>query len=236
MPARPRWHEDPSPGAWLQEELTRWPSEDGTVRVHSLVSSRYEAYARILHPFYSHGPNIERIRWHDVARDNGKVIHPEVEWHKLVGLADPRGHLEEMLEPHDGRLDEVECAALAQLLGRFTSTPDRCWFAVWYGYGDWDIRVPQFDARLLELPYRSYLIYEGPVAAATSFRTSMTFHSANIWWPEDRAWCVATEIDLYATYVGGSAECIEAILASDAFESVPSRPDARVDWQADTIN
>ena len=29
-------------------------------------------------------------------------------------------------------------------------------------------------------------------------------HSPSIWWPEDRAWCVATDIDLFDTYVGGS--------------------------------
>ena len=38
-------------------------------------------------------------------------------------------------------------------------------------------------------------------------------HSPNIWWPEDHAWCVATDIDLFDTYVGGSRECIKAILS-----------------------
>ena len=42
------------------------------------------------------------------------------------------------------------------------------------------------------------------------------FHqSANLWWPEDRAWCVGTEIDLMTTYVGGTREAVTAILESE---------------------
>jgi len=50
--------------------------------------------------------------------------------------------------------------------------------------------------------------------------------SPNIWWPEDRAWCVATDIDLYDTYVGGSQECIEAVLGNLELEALPTTLDA----------
>ena len=60
--------------------------------------------------------------------------------------------------------------------------------------------------------------------------------SPNIWWPEDRAWCVATDIDLYDTYVGGSKECIEAILSNPDLEALPATLDARLDLGGDTIN
>ena len=52
-----------------------------------------------------------------------------------------------------------------------------------------------------------------------------TFHqSANLWWPEDRAWCVGTEIDLMTTYVGGTREAVTAILESglEAHQVKPS--------------
>ena len=61
-------------------------------------------------------------------------------------------------------------------------------------------------------------------------------YSPNIWWPEDRAWCVATDIDLFDTYVGGSRECIEAVLGNPDLEALPTTHDARVDIGADTIN
>ena len=50
-------------------------------------------------------------------------------------------------------------------------------------------------------------------------------HSPNLWWPDDRAWCVATEIDLAWTYVGGSAALIDDVLASAALEAQPVSPD-----------
>ena len=58
----------------------------------------------------------------------------------------------------------------------------------------------------------------------------------NIWWPEDRAWYVATDIDLYDTYVGGSEECIEAILSHLELEALPATLDARLGIGADIIN
>ena len=34
----------------------------------------------------------------------------------------------------------------------------------------------------------------------------------NLWWPDDRAWCVASEIDLDYTLVGGPDElCVELV-------------------------
>ena len=35
----------------------------------------------------------------------------------------------------------------------------------------------------------------------------------NLWWPEDRLWCVASEIDLAWTYVGGPTGLIENVIA-----------------------
>lgn len=43
----------------------------------------------------------------------------------------------------------------------------------------------------------------------------------------DHAWCVATEIDLDSTYVGGSEACIEELLANSELEV------ARLDVAAD---
>ena len=56
----------------------------------------------------------------------------------------------------------------------------------------------------------------------------------------DRAWCVASEIDLPWTYVGGPCGLIDAILADDRIEALPAAPDDRVsrveDWAAAWID
>jgi len=46
--------------------------------------------------------------------------------------------------------------------------------------------------------------------------------------PADRAWCVATEIDFAWTYVGGSRELIDAILADARLEAVETS--AAAEW------
>jgi hypothetical protein len=44
--------------------------------------------------------------------------------------------------------------------------------------------------------------------------------SPNLFWPDDHAWCVATEIDLDSTYVGGSTRLIADLLANDRLEAL----------------
>ncbi|MFL6141792.1 MAG: hypothetical protein ACJ72N_07985 [Labedaea sp.] len=58
----------------------------------------------------------------------------------------------------------------------------------------------------------------------------------NLWWPDDRAWCVATEIDLTSTYVGGGIEAIGAILADPRLEALPAHADHPITWDSDVIN
>jgi hypothetical protein len=47
----------------------------------------------------------------------------------------------------------------------------------------------------------------------------------NLWWPVDHTWCVASEIDFPWTYVGGSSELIERLLADERLETVSASPD-----------
>jgi hypothetical protein len=68
---------------------------------------------------------------------------------------------------------------------------------------------------------RDYLLFVGPLSAA-AFEFDISYQSPNIpniWWPDDRAWCVATEIDFSWTYVGASRECIDRILSSGQLDS-----------------
>lgn len=58
----------------------------------------------------------------------------------------------------------------------------------------------------------------------------------NLWWPDDRAWCVSTDIDMMTTYLGGSNEAISAILATPELEALPADADHPITWDSDTIN
>jgi hypothetical protein len=60
--------------------------------------------------------------------------------------------------------------------------------------------------------------------------------SCNLWWPDDHAWCVATEIDLDSTYVGASEACIEELLANSELEVARLDLGAGVTADSDTLN
>ena len=44
--------------------------------------------------------------------------------------------------------------------------------------------------------------------------------SPNLWWPEDRSWFVATEIDVAWTYIGGTEATVQAILDAEGLEAL----------------
>lgn len=42
--------------------------------------------------------------------------------------------------------------------------------------------------------------------------------SANLWWPDDRAWCVATEIDFNSTFVAGPRQMVKELISTQDLE------------------
>ena len=88
----------------------------------------------------------------------------------------------------------------------------------------------------VQLPKRSYLLLEGPLDAAGELAMSIFPQSPNLFWPDDRAWCVATEIDLDSTYLGGSSALVRDVLADDRLEAFPASVDDPVWANSDDIN
>lgn len=98
--------------------------------------------------------------------------------------------------------------------------------------------IPKF-----QIPGREYYLLSGPLdGIGETFHEpnplwdSNPWQSANLWWPEDRSWFVATEIDLMSTFVGGSRVCIDALLVADGLEALEVDVDQPVSRQAETIN
>jgi hypothetical protein len=168
--------------------------------------------------------------------------------------------------PMTGDLDPGSLQALCATLQAHSRDGVRCWFAVWDGWGELaggratvllysaadDPRPPaprpprphwQLDlhAATFELPGRAYHLFTGPLEDARRlgwWPTADWFvpRSPNLFWPEDRRWCVACEIDFDSTLVAGPVSLIHGILHHDDLEAWPIDPHDSLTCNGDTIN
>jgi hypothetical protein len=191
--------DDLSAAAWLVPALRPWGAPGEPVRVASFVPGSYEAFAAIHHD-----------------------------------------------DRHDGSLPASQLAALGTLLAAHTAMPGECVFCFWIGCGTWGGTVGYSDGPtpeetkaalriaveraerkeldpipLLRLPHREHYVFTGMLSRTRRpFLLGGTFEqSPTIWWPADRAWLVATEVDGYVTYVGGTRMCVDAILAAPTLKA-----------------
>ena len=235
--AETRWSAAVEAADWIAAALA--PSEQGMVA--SVIPRGFPAYARVLHPARaSLGRGTRPVRWAEIAQWSGVPLRPDSQFHSIAlppqrpaGPPPWNGQ-----GPERGSLDPADAETLIELLRRHTSTPDHCLFCMWDGWG-WDtamyvalpgeppIPLPdpvppevRYGPRV-RLPGRDYLLYTGPVDAALAFAGSPG-QTPNLWWPADRAWCVASDIDLCWSYAGGLAGLIEELIADPRLEALPA--------------
>ena len=249
--------DDLTPAWWIAERMHPFAQDAGAI-----IPPGFEAYARICHPATRQVGQVEvPVTWREIADANLRVHHSEMQFGALVALV---GTPTVARQPQPGLFDSwpkigslpLDLArVLIGLLAGHTSTPERCWFAAWEGWGD-PVFATSAGSRdppdpppgtvierprqrpTFNLPGRGYYLAKGPLAAAldTVYGVVWSYQSASIWWPDDRAWCVATEVDFDWTYVGGSVECIRAVLADARLEALPARLSDGVTYASDPIN
>jgi hypothetical protein len=201
------WSNDVGAADWIVERLLPFGSE----AVGGFLPDVFGAYARVLHPWGA-GQDLRKIRWSDLALEAGVVLGPPTQREELESCAARHG----AQPPRTGTLEPDELEALVDVLARFTATTQSCRFGVWEGYAGTVPAGPR-----VEIPGRSLALYAGPMQAAGALLEFPTRQTPNLWWPDDRAWCVASEIDFCSTYVGGSPELIERVLGDERLEAIP---------------
>jgi hypothetical protein len=225
--------DDLSAAAWIAPRLGAFGSGVGGV-----IPAGFEAYARILHPADSAD---EPARWSAVAAACGKVAHALMQFHTLVGAGPNEYDVDSAAwtgsVPDQGDLEPESLRALLDVLARHTDSIQHCWFAVWEGWG-W---LNTSHYLRVEHPQRKYVLFGGPLGAALEigdWPTPDWFlpHSPNIFWPDDVSWCVATEIDLFCTYVGGPRALIDELLADERLEVWEAHLDDPVAYDSDLLN
>lgn len=224
---------DTQAAAWLQTALEpHWGRQPHANYVAAIVPRGYPAYARLFHPAH-HAHTHRPITWQAIATRFGSIAHAQMQWHSIVPNPETTAPLPEITPPATGSLPQPQLTTLTQILQHHTATVDTIHYAIWQGWGALE---PSLAAAQFTLPDRAYYLLHGPLAAATHSLTPHHHQSANLWWPQDRAWCVATEIDMMWTYIGGTHACIAAILASEQLEAWPATLDDRADIHGDQRN
>jgi hypothetical protein len=245
--------EDVTPASWIAERLHPFAQDAG-----SIIPPGFAAYARIFHPAMRRVGQAEiPVTWREIADSNLRVHHSQMQFGAIAGGSALKHGSQPGLwdrPPTTGNLPLDIARLLVRLLRDHTNTPERCWFAAWEGWGDsvfvtiggsGEPYVPPPGSLIarpkqptFKIPGRGYYIARGPLASAldTVYGPVSHFQSASMWWPDDRAWCVATEVDFDWTYVGGSDECTAAVLSSPDLEALPARITDGVSYASDPIN
>ena len=221
VPPQFRFEPDVSSTDWFAAALKPWGKD--RVRLWSFLPDTFEAYARF--------PNVL-----------GYDAEGDIEMHRLQALA-------QLLEPFTRTPDRCWVAAWvgwgswgpgssavleAVPSGRAGRPPRRPrWWARRARMRKIERASRETQRQLSELPQvkvpaREYFLFASTVADVPSFAIGGFPQTPSIWWPDDRAWCVATEVDGYDSYVGGSQACIEAVLASDLMRATPITPDTPI--------
>ena len=265
LPTGLRVGDDVSTAAWI---ASRFEGRVGAVT--RTVPSGFAAYARICHPATDRAGRL--ATWPEVARHTGRQAHPLMQWHALVGSADPinaSGSRWPGDDPRRGHVVPEVLARLCDVLADHTAAAQRCFFCLWEGWGwigsssveaavahangaggapgssDEPIAAAFSDEDSIHsrvrLPDRDYVLFTGPLEAALQighWHSPEWFEpqSPNLFWPADRAWCVASEIDFDSTLLGGTPALIDAILQTPELDAWPLQPDASLAHDADQIN
>jgi hypothetical protein len=183
----------------------------GNILVRQLIPGAYEAHVRILHP-----PSLLSGRltsWAAVAqmmRGNLGRAKP----FRAVTVPEgeeippgPTGAWPIDGAPTSGALPREQASQLVRILG----PAEPCAFALWDGWEGLRLHAEQASIRVLGNPH---LLFAGPLEVVTHFDWTSTWQPPNLWLPDSGAWCVATYVDAFDTYVGCPGETANLILES----------------------
>lgn len=148
------------------------------------------------------------------------LLQPDVHWWVLVRYGPPgfdvylRIAFPDADLPPDDQDDPVRAALVT--LASHTTTPDRGYAAIWEG---WCGEPPATPAPRVAIPNREMLLFTGRVEMLRD-APGLAWHGPpegygqepHLVWPEDRAWCLACEVDEEIEFtVGCSREASKAL-------------------------
>jgi hypothetical protein len=248
---------DTSPADWVIRALRPWALEGG-VRLWSFMPDGFDAYARVLHPvregvelttWAELGSRRGVPLMPDIAFVEVSDLDPR-DQDGLDYLAPIEGDLpaaecealSRILRPHT-RSPRTCWFCLWEGSGLFWSgahTQIHSYDASSSEQQRYEATVRKREADreqdelLGSMPRvmaqeRRHFLFKGPLEAACGFEPANWKLSPNLWWPDDRSWCVITEIEGFSTYVGGSRAAIDDLLSATDLEAIEVHHDVHMD-------
>lgn len=194
--------DDPTEVEWL---LPRFTGTHRQLTMH--VPDGYPAHCRILHrPDPQGGPDRPPLRWADIAAHTGAVIHPGVQWHRLIGSA---------------TTDNDVYFGFWEGNGRFNFN-DGSFF-------------PGVSPTRFRLGGREQIVVRGDLSGVSRVRP-VPWPTPNAMWPADRSWYLATEVDFDSTIIAGDQNLIHDLIAHPELEALRAPLDLDLTCYGDTIN
>jgi hypothetical protein len=136
-------------------------------------------------------------------------------------------------EPEEGN---APAATLAAILDHCPADGDVI-YAVWKGWGSWDSEVDQ-GILMPGWGGRGYRLYAGPKATHIAWpgMSRIWSQSANLIWPLDHSWCIATEIDYDSTLVACDETAAAELLTDPRLEAFRVSYDSDLSITGDPLN
>ena len=213
-----------SAGEWIRPRLLPWGRRG--CPAGAVVPTGFDRIVRVLHPAG------DGRTWAEVAATNDRVMHGLVQWACISETFDGRGRSGDV-DPEEG---SIPAGTLGMVLDHCPASSD-VFHAVWDGFGAWEAPA-RGEPDQLSLPHRTYRVFTAPKEPVTAW-PGFSPHwpqSANLIWPADHSWCIATEIDWDFTLIACAEEVAAALLADPRLEAFAVAAEDDLSWLGDTVN
>ncbi len=213
--------ESTAPAAWIEGELDGRPETVG-----ALVPSRYASVVRL------HAPPPTPDDWWSLYRELFGLVasvgarHTSTPGRAWFAIWEGHGFAggTTKIAWRDPPADDEERRAREALRAQVRDESERRIAATSAALD----RIPRF-----ELPDRTYYIVEGPLSAVGTLRYPDVddWRNPDLFWPDDRRWFAATDVDFWSLYVGGDPAFVDDLAREASTECEPVTSATRLETE-----
>ncbi len=211
----------PEVADWARREVARYSF--GTVG-SILPCDGFPATIRVLHPFQTAAG--ADVSWKVVGASIGFVVGAGTDSDDLIqALRESSPDGAEPGSPVPGRIPPEVARLIQGSLSEADVMGGRCYAAIWDGWPE--LQAESVDAPIVHWPARSWYLFEASLTGDGMPQPAGLTVPPSLWWPDDRSWFVATDVDHRCSYVCCSREDASHLLANSSLEAFRVDADAK---------